>query len=153
MFIDYLCRHPEYADTVAQWVYSDFVANSPRTATLDKITHNFRNTSEMAWPVTLVAIEDNCCVGTASIFGNDLKTQNILTPWLAAVFVAPEFRKRGIAATLIERASATAKELGYRVLYLRTEHTALYYERRGWEFVRHDVDECGIDTDVYLCYL
>lgn len=153
LYIDYLCRHAEYADTVAQWIYSTFVINSPRTATLDKIVQNFKSTSETEWPVTFVAIEGGRCVGTVSIFGNDLKTQSELKPWLAAIIVSPEFRKQGIGSALISRACSVAKALGYGILYLRTEHAAQYYERLGWEFVGHAVDEYGIDTDVYKCHL
>lgn len=153
MNIDYLCRHPEYADTIALWIYSEFVVNSPRTATLDKITQNFRKTTETEWPITFVAIEDGQCVGTVSLFGNDLKTQNELTPWLAALIISPNFRNRGIASELIRHACGVAKELGIRILYLRTEHAAQYYELLGWEFVRHAVDDYGIKTDVYQSYL
>lgn len=153
MNIDYLCRHPEHADNVALWIYNEFVVNSPRIAALDTLKNRFQNTSETEWPITFIAIEGCQCVGTVSIVGNDLKTQNALTPWLASVIVSPEYRKRGIASTLINHACSAAKALGFEKIYLRTEHAAQYYERLGWVFVRHAVDEYGIDTDVYQCYL
>lgn len=149
MDIDYLSRHPQYTETVAHLIYSAFVVNTPRTAKLDKITDNLRKAGETESPITFVAIENGQCVGTVSIFSNDLKTQSALSPWLAAVIVCPEFRNQGIASSLIKHACSVAKSLGFGVIYLRTEHAAQYYERLGWEYVRHTADEYGIETDVY----
>lgn len=147
--IDFLCRYPQYTDSVAGWIYSTFVVNSPRTATLDKIIQNLKKASETEFPITFVAIENRECIGTVSIFSNDLKTQSDLTPWLAAVIVRPEFRNRGVAAALIKHACGVAKSLGFSTIYLRTEHAAQYYERLGWEFICSAVDENGIETAVY----
>jgi len=41
------------------------------------------------------------------------------------------------------------KELGYEILYLRTEHTSEYYRRFGWEFLYKTLDEKGHETEVF----
>jgi predicted N-acetyltransferase YhbS len=110
---------------------------------------SFKDASDDRLPLRYAALIGGECAGTVSIVSNDLKTQDELSPWLAAVFVRPDFRSRGIAKALIRRASADAKRLGYGILYLRTEHAAGYYERLGWVHVRDADDEYGIHTSVY----
>ena len=101
------------------------------------------------FPITLVAIKDDECVGTVSVFENDLKTQNDLTPWLASLYVNPQYRGQGIAEKLINRVKEVIEELGFKELYLRTEHTSEYYRRLGWEFVYKTHDEKGQETEVF----
>lgn len=42
-----------------------------------------------------IAVSDNECLGTVSIFENDLQTQKDLTPWLASLYVSLDYRGRG----------------------------------------------------------
>lgn len=81
MYIDYLCNHPEYVETVANWIYSEFVVKSEKSLKkLEQIIEYFKNTNLTSFPITLIEVADNKCVGTNSIFKNNLKTQNDLTP-------------------------------------------------------------------------
>lgn len=54
-------------------------------------------------PLTLVASLNRCPVGTATLLAHDVETEEWpdLTPWLAAVYVMPEYRRRGVGAALI----------------------------------------------------
>jgi GNAT superfamily N-acetyltransferase len=79
-------------------------------------------------PQGVVLLEDGAPAGTASLDHADLDTRPDLTPWLANVFVAPEFRGRGHARRLvryIEAASRTGG--GTEVLYLHTEDAMALY--------------------------
>lgn len=149
MVIDYLCKSPEHIETVARWIYNEFVLGTPRTASFDKILENLEAACDNRVPLRYVALVGGECAGTVSLVANDLKTQDELSPWIAAVYVRPDFRGRGFAAALIGRACADAKRLGYGIVYLRTEHAAGYYERLGWAHVRDTDDEYGIHTSVY----
>jgi len=113
------------------------------------ITEYFKSTSLTSFPITLIAVADNECIGTISIFENDLKTQNDLTPWLASLYVIPNYRCKGIAEKLINRVRDVVKDLGFKTLYLRTEHTSGYYKRLGWEYVYKTQDEKGQETEVF----
>jgi len=55
-----------------------------------------------------------------------------LTPWLSGVFVAPEHRRRGVGAALIERVVQEARALGKPRLYLYTSGSGALYLRLGW---------------------
>lgn len=150
MYIDYLCNHPEYVETVANWIYSEFVVKSEKSLQkLEQIIEYFKNTNLTSFPITLIAVAENKRVGTISIFENDLKIQNDLTPWLASLYVSPQYRGQGIAEKLINRVQEVVKGLGFKTLYLRTEHTSEYYRRLGWEYVYKTNDEKGQETEVF----
>ena len=53
-------------------------------------------------------------------------------PWLASVYVAPEFRRRGIAAHLVGAVEAAARRLGFARIFLYTPSAAPLYARLGW---------------------
>ncbi|SKC54551.1 GNAT family N-acetyltransferase [Maledivibacter halophilus] len=150
MYIDYLCNYPEYVETVANWIHNEFVIESEKSLKkLDLITEYFKKTNVKSFPITLVAVIDSECVGTISIFENDLKTQDNLTPWLASLYVRPNYRSQGIAEKLINRVREVVKGLGFETLYLRTEHTSEYYKKLGWEYVYKTHDGKGQETQVF----
>lgn len=61
-----------------------------------------------------------------------MDTRMDLTPWLAGVFVAPDFRRRGIGSALVERVVQHATQLGVMRLYLYTPTADQVYSRLGW---------------------
>lgn len=149
MHIDYLCNHPEYINTVANWIYSEFVVKSKGIISFDEVVEYWKKTQLKSFPITLIALIDSECVGTVSIFENDLKTQTSLTPWLASLYINPFFRGRGIAKELIGKVQQIVKELGFKELYLRTEYTSEYYRMLGWKFVYRTHDEKNQETEVF----
>ena len=54
------------------------------------------------------------------------------SPFIANVFVDEKYRGRRISQQMIERIKEYAKELGYRTVYLKSEHRGLY-EKYGFE--------------------
>lgn len=145
--IDHLPRHPDFVPAVARWIYDAFVDHE--LWTFEAIQSRFANRRIDALPMTWIALERGQCVGTVSLFPNDLKTRPTLCPWLAALFVPPENRGRTVAARLIEAAITESRRLGYDLLYLRTEHTDEYYRQRGWRFLEETNDINGQKTKVF----
>ena len=148
MKIEYLNRYPEYTEVVSTWIYNEFV-NETSDIKLEEIIEFLKNNKTDTFPITFVAIKNKECLGTISIFENDLKTQNELKPWLASLYVAPNHRGKGIANLLIENVLKKVKKMNYFHLYLRTEHTAEYYKKRGWSFLYKATDEKNQETEVY----
>lgn len=145
--IDHLPRHPEFVPTVARWIYDEFVDST--LWTFDQITAKFTECHLDKLPMTWIALDQGQCVGTVSLFQNDLKPRPDLTPWLAALYVKPESRGSGVAARLIESVIAESRRLEYDTLYLRTEHTAEYYRQRGWRFLETTHDTNGQETKIF----
>lgn len=85
-------------------------------------------------PLTVVASLDTLPVGTATLVAHDSGTEqwSHLSPWLAAVYVVPEYRRRGIGASLVNAiVSAAAAETD--ILYLLTTEREEFYARLGWK--------------------
>ena len=86
-------------------------------------------------PLTVVAFEAGRPVGSASLLLEDMDTHLDWTPWLASVFVLPEFRRRGIGERLCRRIVAEARRLGVPRLYLFTPDKGPYYAKMGWQTI------------------
>ena len=84
-------------------------------------------------PETFVAVEDGEPLGTASLVAHDLAERMDLSPWLAAVYVAPEFRNRGVGSALVQAVMDEALALGVEELYLFTPDKMSFYGRLGWK--------------------
>jgi GNAT superfamily N-acetyltransferase len=83
-------------------------------------------------PICLVSLDElGEVVGTVSLRAASFSHFH-LTPWVAALLVAPGWRRRGIGSMLIAAAEDEARRLGYQRLYIATDSAAKLVERRGW---------------------
>src|ERR1700754_2927744 len=57
-------------------------------------------------------------LGTSSVIAADLEERPQLTPWVAAVWVEPHARSRGVGGALVERAARDCFALGISRAYL-----------------------------------
>lgn len=63
-----------------------------------------------------------------------------LTPWVAAVFVEPDHRSKGIGGRLVRHAVHSSFKHGVENVYLcATRKNTPYYEKLGWEKIEEDV--------------
>ena len=84
-------------------------------------------------PSVFLALEEERPIGTASLVEDDMEVRRELTPWLASVFVLPEWRGKGIASQLVRCVEAEARQAGIERLYLFTPDRQALYRRLGWE--------------------
>ncbi|WP_438765300.1 GNAT family N-acetyltransferase [Kushneria sp. TE3] len=126
-----LQQRPEFIDACSAWAYGQWGVHSRRTLEETRLT--FASAAHgSGLPLTQVAHHGDRPVGMASLFENDCAQRPDLRPWLAAVFVHPDYRGRGIAGRLIETIEQVAHSRGETGLYLiTTDHQGLY-ERHGW---------------------
>jgi predicted N-acetyltransferase YhbS len=131
--IEYLTDHPECVPTLAVWHLHQWSYLSPgdsvgrRTAMLQ--SHSGRRQI----PTTFVALASTTPVGCASLVEHDMDTRMDLSPWLASVYVDPEYRRRGIGSALVQRVVEEARALGVSILYLYTPDREAFYSRLGWQ--------------------
>lgn len=90
-------------------------------------------------PATLVLREDNQVAGSVSLLYGDCEVRKDLDPWLASLYVFPEFRGRGHASMLIEKAIEFAATTGEKELYVFTESAAGLLRRHGFETIDRTV--------------
>lgn len=140
---------PECIPMLADWVYNEFIHNTIPDCSQQDILHAFSTRKNDAIPMSFAAIIDGLPAGTISLFENDLKTMPRIGPWIAAVYVVPAYRGRGIASELVAHACEQAGRLGYTELYLRTENAQGLYEKLGWQKVCDTHDELCRDVSVY----
>jgi GNAT superfamily N-acetyltransferase len=80
----------------------------------------------------MVALVDGTPAGSAFLVEKDLETHTHLGPWLAGLFVLPQFRQMGIGKRLSGAVAEEAGRLGHASVYLYTS-IGRFYRRQGWE--------------------
>ena len=124
--IDHLFEHPEHLPVVACWIYDAFWRDEPgySVGTLEALLRQADDPEKI--PLSLVALIDGKPIGTVNVVHNDSPSRPHLHPWLAALFVAPEHRRRGAGRALCRAACEEARRLGESVLYLGTDIPGFY---------------------------
>ncbi len=129
---------PEFFDTVAERIWRAWW--EPDGHPLAYIQARLReNLNGSLIPFALVAHASNEFLGTASAIASDVPDRPQFTPWVAAVWVEPHARRRGIGAALVSRAAQDCFALGFSRTYLCARpHRSGFYERLGWSMIgRH----------------
>ncbi len=84
-------------------------------------------------PIALVALDDDGTVlGTAALKKESVGSESGSGPWLAALYVPIEHRKRGIGSALVEAIERKACCLGFEAIFTSTDAAENIVRRRGW---------------------
>lgn len=151
--IKLLNQCPDYAPLLAYWSYNLWYRKRP--IEYDTIIKDYRKRAAgNEIPLAFVAIDETMPVGMASLKPNDLWARKDLNPWLASLYVVPEFRNRGIAGALVDAVVARGRDLGFERIYLFLgphEHLDLsrYYSKRGWRYLEDALDNDNHPTKIY----
>ncbi len=127
-----LRRRPEFFDTVADRIWQGCwkAYGHPRDYISGRLRENLNATSI---PFALVAHDGEAFLGTASVISSDLAERPQFTPWVAAVWVDPQARARGVGAALVDRATQDCFAHGVARVFLCARPPRMpYYERLGW---------------------
>ena len=130
---------PEFFDTVAERIWRAWW--EPEGHPLAYIQTRLReNLNGSPIPFALVAHASNEFLGTASAIASDVPARPQFTPWVAAVWVEPHARRRGIGAMLVSRAAQDCFALGFGRTYLCARpRRSGFYERLGWRTIERRV--------------
>jgi GNAT superfamily N-acetyltransferase len=130
---------PEFFESVAERIWQAWWRRHghPLDTIRSRLTENM-NAEPI--PLALVAHDRGAFLGTASVIASDLDERPLLTPWIAAVWVEPNARRRGIGAALVDHAAQACFALGFGRAYLcaRPERAG-FYRQRGWTLIEQDV--------------
>ena len=85
-----------------------------------------------ALPLALVAREGAAVLGTVGLRRDAIASGPAPGPWLAALWVDPAHRGRGLGAGLIAAAERAAADLGLAELYASTSTAVGLFQRAGW---------------------
>jgi predicted N-acetyltransferase YhbS len=124
--IEHLFQHVEHVDRVARWIFDEFWGDK-NVHTPESLARLLRQAvAPDAIPLSLVAFVDDSPVGTANLIENDDDSRPHLRPWLAALYVAPGFRRRGVGSALVGQVGELAATLGIGSLFLGTDNSGFY---------------------------
>jgi GNAT superfamily N-acetyltransferase len=138
-------------ETCAKWrveAFSDVIEGSAEEErrTLTEFTRN------RAAGLALMAKFDGVLAGTCLLVPRELEPCHPVSPWLAGLYVDPEFRRHGVGRRLVRAIEDEARLRGNDHLYLYTDSAIGYYERQGW-IVQDKFDWKGIPTTLMVRHL
>ena len=136
-----LSECPEHLETVGRWIYHQWWSkrcDSPEIVFTWLRTHKKLD----AVPYSVVALADIEPVGSCCVIENDCIHRPQYLPWVAAVYVKPEFRRRGIASMILQKAASVAARAGVKCLFIDClAVTAPVYEKSGWAIHEREVGD------------
>lgn len=132
MTIQYLADYSHALPILAEWQHREW-GHIRAGDTVEKRRARLEGySSRDRIPLTVVALEGSEVLGSASLVSHDMETRMELTPWLAGVYVAEQYRRKGIGAQLVRRIMDEAGKLDVSLLYLYTVHSEEFYAALGW---------------------
>ena len=145
--IEYLADYPEFIPEIAALHFAEWSYLNPGESLEEKKAYLKSICSRNGVPVFVIAVDGVELIGSASLIEHDMDNRPDLTPWLADVFVKPEYRGLGIATSLIQRIESEARCAGITKLYLYTPDAARLYQKLGW----NTFEECkynGVEVTI-----
>ena len=136
-----LSECPEHLETVGRWIYHEWWSkrcDSPDTVFAWLRTHSEPDTV----PYTVVALAEAEPVGSCCVIEDDCIHRPQYAPWVAAVYVRLDFRRRGIASMILREAASIAARACVNTLFIDClALTAPVYEKNGWEIHEREVGD------------
>jgi N-acetylglutamate synthase-like GNAT family acetyltransferase len=130
--IDYLAGNESQIPILANWHYEQWAYLNPGVKVEEYVSHLQKHLGKLQVPTTFVAFSNEVLLGSASLVKYDMSTRMDISPWLASVFVAPDYRNKGVGSMLVKRVVEEAMALKVPALYLFTPDRETFYARMGW---------------------
>lgn len=89
-----------------------------------------------AVPMAVVALKNKDLIGSAMLIEQDMETHPHLGPWVAGVYVKPQFRGKKIGRALVKRIEDEAQLLQFPALYLYSPSAEAFYQLLGWTVIK-----------------
>lgn len=116
--IELLADHPEALPVLKELFESEWEPYYGAAGPGDAETDIKKSANHTELPIAVVAIYDNKICGTAALKMESVTTYPDYFPWLAALLVAPVYRRQGIGEKLMAAIETLAKQLGYKEIYI-----------------------------------
>ena len=136
---------PQHAEQVSRWLWQAF-GEGLSPAFFASVVHH--SMTPGALPLTFVATDGDRLLGTVGLWRCDLISRQDLWPWMAALYVAPEARGRGLAGQLQQHVIDYARMQGYAELFLYSACRD-FYERFGWQYIGEGLDYPASAVSLY----
>lgn len=87
------------------------------------------------WEGVIIATENNQLAGFTSFVEKDILKEGDYTPFIATVYVNPDFRGRFLAKSLVAQAEHALIKAGYKTVFLVTS-LENFYEKMGYHLIK-----------------
>jgi GNAT superfamily N-acetyltransferase len=126
-----LKTEPHHISQLADWHHHEWSSLNPGQTVDQRIESMSFYLSDDLVPSTFIA-KGTHLMGSAAIIEYDMDTHPEWMPWLASVYVVPEFRNQGVGSRLVEHVIEEARKAGIKELYLFTPDRVSFYQKLGW---------------------
>ncbi|AUD62853.1 GNAT family N-acetyltransferase [Tenericutes bacterium MO-XQ] len=148
MHIISIKTHPEYEKKIINYFKKVWSTEASEKVYEDAI----KNSKHEGLPNWYLLLNDKEVIGCVGLITNDFISRMDLYPWLAALYIEPNYRGSNYSALLIDQVKKDAKAYGYQELYLCTEHQG-YYEKYGFKYLAHGYHPWGESSKIYKIIL
>ena len=100
------------------------------------------------WGKLYLLVNGDELISFVTLSAEDCISAPKLTPWLGFFHTAPKYRGNRYGKILIDHVCKKAKDMGYKEIYLATDHTGLY-EKYGFHYFENRIDKFGEDSRIY----
>lgn len=87
----------------------------------------------------VIASVDGNPAGICLLVLQEFEALHDVSPWLASLYVAPEYRKRGVARKLVAAIEDQARRHGVARLHLYTGDAEAFYLKCGWTLAEQGI--------------
>jgi GNAT superfamily N-acetyltransferase len=115
----------------AAWRYREFFSETG-TSLEDSRQQLLTIAAARNGEVAVVADVGGMPAGVCLYVHNEIDPAHDLSPWLASLYVVPEFRRGGIATALVAAIEDHARRQGKDRMHLYTISAEPFYRRLGW---------------------
>lgn len=146
IYIKKVSDNSDLIENAAQWFSSKWsISKELYMESLDLSIHNKDKVPQ--W--YLVVNENNDIIAGAGVIDNDFHKRKDLTPNICALYVEKDYRGRSISKCLLAYIKEDLYNLGYKEVYLITDHVG-FYEKYNWEFFDMVEELDGEKTRMYV---
>ncbi len=150
--IEPLDKYPGYAPICAHWSFCQWYLK--RGVPFKAVINDYKSrTKSTDLPITYIAVHNSVPIGMATLNQDDLWNRKELGPWLASLYVLPDFRKNGVGKDLVQAIITEATKRNFKNIYLflgqyGQEALKDYYGDVGWKFFESPIDNDGNETKI-----
>lgn len=94
-----LANEQKYIKDVSEWIWKEW--SKENGAKLEDVIYRTKHSmSKNDVPKMFIAKYNNEVIGVVSLWVNDLKSRQDLSPWMATLYVKEEYRNKGVGKKL-----------------------------------------------------
>lgn len=143
-------EQPELAGEAIRYFQKHWATEESKMVYEDCILNCISSPSPL--PQWFLLYDNDRIIGCAGLITNDFISRMDLYPWLCALYIEQDRRGHAYGALLIEYIKKQTKAMGYRQLYLCTDHVG-YYEKYGFAYLAQGYHPWGERSRIYQAAL